>query len=293
MTIPPVLIAEIGCNHRGDIDVAREFVDIAATFCNVKHVKFQKRSTRELLTNEQYSMPHPVPENSYGKTYGEHRDYLEFTKEQHRDLKKYCEERDVVYSTSIWDIPSFIDVLDLEPMYLKIPSALNTNYELLDLVCRKFPRDLHLSLGMTTRKEEEEIVSFLGKRDRLNDLVLYACTSGYPIMDSDACLLEIKRLRNSYGDDIKAVGFSGHHKGIAIDVAAYVLGAHYIERHFTLDRSWKGTDHAASLEPDGLRRLRRNLDFTAEALDVKWTEILPIEVPQREKLKIFRAQKNT
>ena len=115
--------------------------------------------------------------------------------------------------------------------------------------------------------------------------MLYACTSGYPIQPKEACLLEICRLRKAYGDLVDDIGDSGHHNGIAIDVAAFTLGANYIERHFTLDRTWKGTDHAASLEPDGLRRLKRNLDHTAKALSYKPEEILPIEEPQRRKLK--------
>ena len=101
----------------------------------------------------------------------------------------------------------------------------------------------------------------------------------------DVCLLEITRLYKEYEDRVKAIGFSGHHNGIAIDVAAYTLGATMFERHFTLDRTWKGTDHAASLEPDGMRRLKRNLEQTYEALTYKSQEILPIEQVQRDKLK--------
>ena len=104
----------------------------------------------------------------------------------------------------------------------------------------------------------------------------------------DVCLLEIERIRKAYGDRVKKIGFSGHHLGIAIDVAAYTLGASVIERHFTLDRTWKGTDHAASLEPDGIRKLVRNLIAVQEALTYKTEEILPIEQIQRDKLKYRR-----
>ena len=102
---------------------------------------------------------------------------------------------------------------------------------------------------------------------------------------SDVCLLEVKRIKEAYGDIVKKIGFSGHHLGIAVDVAAYTLGAEVIERHYTLDRTWKGTDHAASLEPDGVRKLVRNLNAVHEALTYKDQEILPIEAVQREKLK--------
>ena len=115
--------------------------------------------------------------------------------------------------------------------------------------------------------------------------MIYACTSGYPIEPAEACLLEIPRLVDTYGMHVDAVGYSGHHLGISLDVAAFTVGATWIERHFTLDRTWKGTDHAASLEPDGLRRVQRNLEQTAEALAVKSSEILDVERPQRAKLK--------
>jgi N-acetylneuraminate synthase len=281
----PVLIAEIGCNHMGDLDLARRFIEVARNFCEVDHVKFQKRSVRDLLTPDQYEAPHPVPGNSFGQTYGEHREFLEFSVEQHRELKQYCDERGIVYSCSVWDIPSLSDIASLEPEYLKIPSASNTNLELLDLACRTFGGGIHVSLGMTTAQEEAQILEVFRDHRRASDLVLYACTSGYPIQAGDACLLEIPRLVETYGAEIAAVGYSGHHLGISLDVVAYTLGATYIERHFTLDRTWKGTDHAASLEPDGLRRVRRDLLHAQEALRTKPSEVLDTERAQRAKLK--------
>jgi N-acetylneuraminate synthase len=115
--------------------------------------------------------------------------------------------------------------------------------------------------------------------------VLYACTSGYPIKAEDAYLYEVSRLISEYGSNVAAIGYSGHHNGISLDVVAFTLGAQYIERHFTLDRTWKGTDHAASLEPDGLRRLQRDLHNAASALAPRPAEIAPIEEAQRAKLK--------
>jgi sialic acid synthase len=283
------LIAEVGCNHLGDLDIAKKFITVAHDFCQIRHIKFQKRNNAELLPSDQYNSPHPVPANSYGETYGAHREFLEFSSKQHRELKEFCESRDMIYSTSVWDITSYEEIASLEPVYLKIPSATNTHTALLDLMCRDYRGEIHVSLGMTTREEEAEIVSLFQSHGRAKDLILYACTSGYPVPPSDSCLLEITRLKKAYGNIVKAIGYSGHHNGIALDTAALVLGAEYIERHFTLDRTWKGTDHAASLEPDGLRRLARNLDVTAKALKEKPTEILPIEEPQRQKLK-WRSQ---
>ena len=279
------LIAEIGCNHKGDMAIARESIDVASYFCNVIHVKFQKRTVRELLAEEEYNKPHPVPYHSYGRTYGEHREALEFTTEQHRELKAYCESRGIVYSSSVWDMTALKEIMSLNPVYIKIPSAMNTHLELLSYACRQYPGPIHISLGMTARAEEKAIVDLFRQHGRMKDLVLYICTSGYPIQASEACLLEICRLKEAYGQEVLGIGYSGHHNGISLDIAAYTLGATYIERHFTLNRTWKGSDHSASLEPDGLRRLNRNLAQLLESLHYKPYEILPVEEEQREKLK--------
>jgi sialic acid synthase len=281
----PTLIAEIGCNHMGDLEIAKRFIEVAGSFCEVQNVKFQKRSNRDLLPPDQFDAPHPVPTNSFGDTYGAHREYLEFSLEEHRKLKDHCDERGMTYATSVWDVPSLREIATLEPAYLKVPSATNTNLQLLTELCTGFGGKIHVSLGMTTRAEEERMMELFRSHGRAGDVVLYACTSGYPIQASEACLLEIPRLILAYGDEVEAIGYSGHHNGISLDTVAFTLGATYIERHFTLDRTWKGTDHAASLEPDGLRRLQRNLAQAAEALETRPQEILPIEEPQRAKLK--------
>ncbi len=117
------------------------------------------------------------------------------------------------------------------------------------------------------------------------DLVVYACTSGYPVAFEDICLREIERIKDAYSTRVGGIGFAGHHLGIAADVAAVALGATWVERHFTLDRTWKGTDHAASLEPDGFRRLCRDLKNVSKALEFKPKEILDVEMVQRQKLK--------
>ena len=281
----PFVIAEAGCNHMGQMDVAKEMIDTAALFCKADAIKFQKRCPKELLTVEQYNAPHPNPVNSYGETYGAHREYLEFTVDQHAILKEYCEKAGIIYSTSVWDLTSAKEIAGLKPRFIKIPSACNTHYELLQWLCDNYEGEIHLSFGMTTHDEEEEIISLFDQNGRLGDLVIYNCTSGYPVPFKDICLLEIKRLKEKYANKVKAIGFSGHHLGIAADVAAYTLGASYIERHYTLDRTFKGTDHAASLEPDGVRKLVRNLNAVYDALTYKSEEILDIEKVQREKLK--------
>lgn len=281
----PFVIAEAGCNHMGQMDIAKKMIETAAHFCKADAIKFQKRCPKELLTPEQYNAPHPNPTNSYGKTYGEHREFLEFTVDQHAQLKKWCEQAGIIYSTSVWDMTSAKEIASLKPVFIKIPSACNTHYEMLQWLCDNYDGEIQLSLGMTSHEEEKKIVQLFESNNRAKDLVLFSCTAGYPVPFKDICLLEINRLHEIYGDRVKAIGFSGHHLGIAVDVAAYTLGVNVIERHYTLDRTWKGTDHAASLEPDGIRKLVRNLNAVHDALTYKPIEILPIEQVQRDKLK--------
>ena len=281
----PYVIAEIGCNHKGDIEIAKELIKVAKIFCNVDAVKFQKRNNKELLTEEQYNQPHPNPANSYGDTYGAHREFLEFDVNQHAVLKTYCEDIGITYSTSVWDLTSAKEIASLNPEFIKIPSACNNNKVMLEWLCKNYEGELHISTGMTTKDEIEDLVNLFKTHNRNKDLVLYNCTSGYPVPFEDVCLLDINLLIDKYKNDVKHVGFSGHHLGIAVDVAAYTLGANIIERHYTIDRTWKGTDHAASLEPMGLRKLTRDVNAVYKALQYKNQDILPIEQVQRDKLK--------
>lgn len=281
----PKVIAEIGCNHKGDFDIAIELIDLAKQ-CGADIAKFQKRNNKELLTTEQYNSPHPNPANSYGTSYGEHREFLEFSINQHKDLKYYCNKIGIEYSTSVWDITSAKEMVKLNPIMLKVPSACNNHFDMLKVLRDEYEGEVHLSFGMTNKNEEKEIIDFFEDTNQAkNRLVIYSCTSGYPVPFKDVCLLEIKRLRQSYGNRVKDIGFSGHHLGIAIDNAAFALGAKWIERHFTKDRTWKGTDHSASLEPSGLRKICRDLKATYESLTYKSQDILDIEKVQRDKLK--------
>jgi sialic acid synthase len=285
----PLVIAEIGCNHLGEMKIAKELISLAKE-SGAQVAKFQKRNNKELLTEDQYNAPHPNPTNSYGDSYGAHREYLEFNTEEHKELLEYCNSIGIEYSTSVWDVSSAKELITINPKFLKVPSACNNNYKLLKVLRDEYNGDVHLSFGMTTKEEEKKIVEFFSETNQAKErLVIYSCTSGYPVPFNQVCLLEITRLIGLYGSLVKDVGFSGHHLGIAIDNAAYALGATWIERHFTKDRTWKGTDHAASLEPSGLRRLCRDLNATHESLTFKESDILEIELPQRDKLK-YRIQ---
>ena len=282
----PVVMAEIGCNHMGDFEIAKELLTLAKK-SGCQFAKFQKRNPKEVLSREQYESPHPVPHNSYGETYGAHREYLEFTADQHKELKVFCESIGLGYSCSVWDVTSAREIVALNPTLIKVGSPSNLHWEMMKILRDEYNGYVHISTGMTTKAEIEQIVSFweVGRGDARNRVVLYSCTSGYPVPFEDVCLLELRQLHSKYAHRVHDIGFSGHHNGIAIDIAAYVLGATWNERHFTKSRTWKGTDHAASLEPGGMEKLCRDLHATWLSMQLKHTEILPIEIEQRKKLK--------
>ena len=200
-------------------------------------------------------------------------------------MKNWCEEEKIIYSTSVWDLTSAKEISSLEPEFIKIPSACNNNYDMLNYLCDNYSGKIHISFGMTKLEEEKMIIELFEKKNRLKDLIIYIATSGYPISYNEVCLLEITKFMEKYNNKVNGFGFSGHHLGIAVDVAAYTLGASYIERHFTLNKKWKGTDHSASLEPEEFKNLVIELDNVREALTYKQEEILDVEKIQREKLK--------
>lgn len=283
------IIAEIGCNHKGDFNIAKELI-WQAKINGATAVKFQKRTNSEVLSEQEYHEPHPNPKNSYGDTYGAHREFLEFTLEEHIELKKYCESVDIAYGCSVWDMTSTEEIASMNPVFIKVPSALNTNFELLGWLAKNYQGEIHISTGMTTKKEIESIIEFIETHKRGQDTILYHCTSGYPITNSEATLLEISYLKEKYGSKLKYIGYSGHHCGGIIDLVAYTLGATIIERHFTINKTWKGTDHSASLEPKELGELSNNLIAVYESLCYKEHDLLEVEKEQRRKLKWDRNQ---
>jgi len=293
---PPKIVAEIGCNHMGDMQLAKKMITVVAEWCTDTFdyrapdlprpvVKFQKRCISECLSEAQRAAPHPNPSNSYGATYGEHREALEFTVDQHRELKEWCLDVGVEYACSVWDVTSAREIMSLYPAWIKIPSACNTDFEILGKLCASYEGQIHISTGMTEPWELEKIVSYMERMGASKRTILYACTSGYPVPAEQTYLREIQSLSTVYGHRIAGVGFSGHHKGIAIDMAAVAFGAKYIERHFTLDRAARGTDHSASLEPEGLRKLIRDSVAVAEGIQYKPAIMADIEMEQRKKLK--------
>jgi sialic acid synthase len=273
------IIAEIGCNHQGDVDVAKRMIEVAA-YCGVDAVKLQKRDVKKCLTSAQYNKPYDNP-NSFGKTYGEHREYLELTLDEHRELKQHAESLGLTYFLSAWDANSARDALELGCDLVKVPSACVTDTELL-AVLDNSRVSVIASVGMSTL---EEIDALVGSLQKARELYLLQCTSTYPCEFKDVNLTVIPNLKERYRGKVKGVGFSGHHLGIALDIAAVAMGAAVIERHFTLDRTSKGTDHAASLEPEGMRRLVRDIRAFEQARGSGEKKRLDCEKSAWEKLR--------
>ncbi len=286
----PNVVAEIGCNHQGDVQIAKELVKKGVLHSGVNWIKSQKRDNSLLADEPLYRAPHPVPENAFGDDYHSHRESLELSVDEHAELRDLAKDLGANYFFSVWDIPSAQQAIDLNLPAIKIPSARNADYALLNFVYKEFPMAIHISTGMTTAQERMTLIEFIRASDRLSETVIYHCTAGYPIDFDDCCLGEIPYLRELVGSEAAGVGFSGHHRGIAVDIGAIALGASWIERHFTLDRTMKGTDHAASLEPDGLKRLVRDCAAMNKALSKKPEDyLLDVEQVQRDKLRADTA----
>ncbi len=270
------VISECGCNHQGDIDIAKEMIR-QAKFAGSDYVKFQKR---DIDSHPEWKTRPYNSENSFGKTYYDHRKYLEFSLSQHKELQRICMGIGIGYSSSVWDEDSALEIISLNPDFIKVPSAMNENYKLLDTIFNNYQGDVHISLGMISKKDKEKLYEYL--EDKKDRIVMYHTTSGYPVKFEELYLMEIMELKNRFN----RVGFSGHHLGIAADISAATLGAEWIERHFTLDRTAKGTDNSASLEPTGLQKLCRDLNAVYRSLTYKNIDLTEDEKRNSEKLKI-------
>jgi N-acetylneuraminate synthase/sialic acid synthase len=253
------VIAEIGHNHQGSVEHAHELFREAKA-AGAHAVKLQKRDNRTLYTRDLFNRPYEN-ENSYGATYGEHREYLEFGKSEYEDLISHAKEIGITFFSTAFDIPSadFLAELDM-PLY-KIASADLINTPLLKHVAR-IGKPIILSTGGATLEDVKRGYSTVAEINP--QVALLQCTAGYPAAWEELDLRVISSYRDLFPDAV--VGLSSHDNGIAMAVAAYVLGARIIEKHFTLNRALKGTDHRFSLEPQGLRKLVRDLKRTRVAL---------------------------
>lgn len=264
------IIAEIGHNHQGNMDKAKEMFR-AAKECGVNAVKLQKRDNRSLFCKDLYDLPYNN-ENGFGPTYGEHREALEFGYAEYVELKRYAAEIGLTFFATAFDFASadFLSRLDM-PAY-KIASGDLINTPLLKYVA-KLGKPMVVSTGGGTLKDVQRAYDTIMPIN--SQLCLMQCTASYPVEAEDMNLRVITTYRELFPDVV--IGLSDHQNGTAMALVAYMLGARVIEKHFTLNRSWKGTDHAFSLEPIGMRKLVRDLRRASIALGDGIKRPLPCE----------------
>lgn len=273
---PCLIIAEAGINHQGDIAIARQLIDVAAA-AHADVVKFQKRTISRILTTAGLNAPYDH-RNSFGKTYGEHKRALELDKETYHELKTYASAKGLLFMASAWDEESVDFLQELGVPAHKVASADLTNLPLLTYMAQT-GKPIFLSTGMSELAEVDQAMETL--RAHTDQIVILQCTSTYPSDFDQINLRVIPAYRARYQT---LVGYSGHEKGIAIPVGAVALGACVVERHFTLDRTMKGGDHAASLEPTGLTKMVRDIRALELAMGDGVKRIYDAEWPIRHKL---------
>ena len=271
---PVYIIAEIGINHNGDIEIAKQLMDVAVeTGCDA--VKFQKRTPEICVPEEQKSIPRETPWGSM--TYFEYKKRIEFEQKEFEQIDAYAKKIGIDWFASPWDVPSvdFLEGFDVPCQ--KIASACLTDSELLTAI-NKTKTTTILSTGMSSMQEIDKAVSLL------NDvpLAIAQATSTYPAEASELNLRAIQTFAEKYK---VPVGYSGHERGLQVTIAAVSLGATFIERHITLDRSMWGTDHSASLEPEGLKKLVRDIRIIELALGDGKKKVYDSEIPIRTKLR--------
>ena len=275
---PCLVVAEIGINHNGDVGIARKLIDAAkAAGCGA--VKFQKRTPEICVPRSQWNM---VRETPWGMmSYIDYRRHIELGQEAFEEIDAYCRARDMLWFASPWDVPSvdFLSQFSL-PCY-KVASACLTDDELLHRI-QETSMPVLLSTGMSTMGQISHAVEVLGP----GNLVILHCTSSYPARNQELNLRMIKTLAREFNAPI---GYSGHEVGIQASLAALTLGARVIERHVTLDRAMWGTDQAASLEPQGLVRLVRDIRVIESALGDGVKRVYDSELPIMQKLRRFEG----
>lgn len=270
------ITAEVGINHNGDINIAKKLVDIAA-FAGCDAVKFQKRNPKSSVVPEQRNVMRETP---WGlMTYLEYRHRVEFGEEEYDEIDRYCREKGIEWYASAWDVESQLFLRKYNIKHNKIASPMLTNTELLELVAKE-KKDTFISTGMSTMAEIEKAVDIFRKYDCPFELM--HCNSSYPMKNEEANLHCIITLREKFGCN---VGYSGHERGLQISVAAVALGATSLERHITLDRAAYGSDQAASVEPQGLLRLVRDVRVIEQAMGDGVKRVYESEKPNLERLR--------
>lgn len=264
------IIAEIGQNHQGDIETCMRLFEMAR-FCGVDAVKIQKRHNRCLYTKKHFDTPYNS-EHAFGSTYGLHRQALEFNKKEFKKLKRYAEKLGLVFFATAWDFKSADFLFDLGVDVFKIASADIHSIPLLEYVAR-LKKPMIVSTGTANF---DDVVRAHEKIVKINKkLILMQCSAVYPAPAPLLNMKVIETFRKKFPETV--IGFSNHFNGISVDPVAYCLGARVIEKHFTLDRTMKGSDHAFSLEPVGMKKLVRDLRRVRLALGDGIKKVFPEE----------------
>jgi len=269
------IIAEIGINHNGNIDIAKKLIDVAKK-AGCDAVKFQKRNPDVCVPEKQKSIMRETPWGYI--SYLDYKYKVEFEKEEYDIIDEYCKKNAIHWFASPWDVDSVNFLSQYNIPALKVPSASLNDKELL-LAMAKTNIPIIISTGMSTQNEVDEAVSIL----KDSQLAVLHCVSTYPTPTNELNLNVIKTFQSKYPNLI--IGYSGHETGLSTTYAAVAMGAKIIERHITLDRSMWGTDHSASIEPHGLKTLVNNIRDIESALGDGIKAVTPGEVPIREKLR--------
>lgn len=253
---PAYVIAEIGINHNGDLDIAKKIID-AAVHAGADAVKFQKRTPEVCTPPDQQKQMRETPWGYI--TYLDYRYKVEFNEEQYREIDRYCKEKGIDWMVSVWDEPSVDFMEKFETPAYKVPSASLTDHTLLKYV-RQTGKPVIISTGMSTMEQIHKGVNAVGE----DNLIIMHCTSTYPCEPEELNLKMIETLRNEFPKN--PIGYSGHEVGLVPSAVAVALGACSVERHITLDRAMWGSDQAASVEPGGFERLVKYIRVTEAGL---------------------------
>ena len=280
------VIAEVGHNHQGNLESALDLIRAAAR-SGASAVKFQKRNNKKLFTPSAYDEIYNS-ENAFGKTYGTHRDFLEFGEVEYKKCINEAQNLGITFFSTAFDFDSADFLDDLKFPIFKVASGDLQSIPLLKYIA-KFDKPMIISTGGSTFEMIDLAVSEIQKFH--NKIVILQCTASYPASYSELNLRVIKKLREKYPENV--IGYSGHENGIAMPIVAYTLGARVIEKHFTLNRALKGTDHAFSLEPQGMQKMVRDLNRAHEAMGDGEKKILETEkAPLRKMGKMIVAAKD-
>ncbi|XP_057700250.1 sialic acid synthase-like [Corythoichthys intestinalis] len=274
---PCFIIAEIGQNHQGDIEVAKKMIKMAKD-CGADCAKFQKSELEYKFNKRALERPYKT-KNSWGETYGDHKRHLEFSHEQYRELQKYAKEIGIFFTASGMDEMAVEFLHELNVPFFKVGSGDTNNFPYLEKTAKK-GRPMVVSSGMQSMETMRKVYKTV--KEHNPNFAILQCTSAYPLEAEDVNLRVITEYQKEFPDI--PIGYSGHESGIYISVAAVALGAKVIERHITLDKTWKGSDHEASLEPSELVELVRSIRLVEKALGSGLKKMLPCEKPCHDKL---------